>query len=218
MNSPAPEAVARAQAAVNGSPIANSSFVVAYHGTVTHWYGVDLLVEALGSLKTRIPHLQATLLGEGDALSSVEELARRLGVEDRIEFSRAYVPHDVALARVAAADCGVIPNRRSLLNRFALSSKLLEYVMLGVPVVVSRLETLAAHFASDEVTFFEPDDAASLAEAIAWVAEHPDEAREKSKRARQRAEAYSWPASRDELLSALSDATPEGKAVAGTIT
>jgi glycosyltransferase involved in cell wall biosynthesis len=98
----------------------------------------------------------------------------------------------------------VIPNRDSRLNRFALSSKLLEYVALDIPVVVSRLETLAAHFDSDEVTFFEPGDPESLAEAIAWVAEHPAEAREKAGRARRRAEAYSWPASRARLLEALS--------------
>ena len=66
------------------------------------------------------------------------------------------------------------------------------------------METLAAHFSSDEVTFFEPGDVESLAEAIAWVAEHPAEAREKAERATRRAEAYSWPASRERLLKALS--------------
>jgi glycosyltransferase involved in cell wall biosynthesis len=98
----------------------------------------------------------------------------------------------------------VIPNRRSRLNRFALSSKLLDYVELGIPVVVARLETLAAHFSPEEVTFFEPDDPQALAEAIAWVADHPIEAREKAVLARRRAEEYSWSTSRARLLEALS--------------
>ncbi len=54
------------------------------------------------------------------------------------------------------------------------------------------------------MTFFEPGKVESLAEAIAWVAEHPAEAREKAERARRRAEAYSWAASRGRLLEALS--------------
>jgi glycosyltransferase involved in cell wall biosynthesis len=203
MNAPAAEAldVARADATNNGTP---EGFVVAYHGTVTHWYGVDLIVEAIARLQDRVSELRGLILGEGDALASAEELARKLGVASRIEFSNTFVSHLEALARVAGASCGVIPNRPTPLNRFALSSKLLEYVGLEIPAVVARLETLESHFGSDEVTFFEPGDADSLADAIAWVAEHPAEARVKAARAKERAQEYSWSASRARLLEALS--------------
>jgi glycosyltransferase involved in cell wall biosynthesis len=186
------------------SSVASKGFTVAYHGTVTHWYGVDLLIRALGRLTGQIPGLNAVILGEGDALDDAERLANEYGIKETIEFSRRYVAHIDALSRVASANCGVIPNRRSQLNRFALSSKLLEYVALGVPVVVSRLETLSAHFSPDEVTFFEPDDDLALAEAIRWVAEHPAEAEEKARCARRRAEGYSWARSRSTLLHVLS--------------
>jgi glycosyltransferase involved in cell wall biosynthesis len=202
MNVPDPADVELAQRrAADG--LRPDSFRVAYHGTITHWYGVDLVVEAIALLAERIPGLEGLILGEGDALAEVEQLAHRLAVDRQIELSRRYVDHLEALRRVAAANCGVIPNRPSRLNRFALSSKLFEYVALGIPVVVARLETLAAHFASDEVTFFEPGDAKSLAEAIAWVAQHPLEAHEKAERAQRRAESYSWTANRARLLEAI---------------
>ena len=201
MNAPPEEALRRARdAAVDH----DESFLVAYHGTVNHWYGVDLVVEAIGFLEKDIPRLQGVILGEGDALASVQTLAARLGVERLIRFSGVYLPYSEALARIAAASCGVIPNRYSRLNRFALSSKLLEYVALGIPVVVAELETLAAHFASEEVTFFQPGDPLSLAEAIAWVAGHPVEAHEKAQRAQQRAVDYAWPINRTRLLEAIS--------------
>ena len=133
----------------------------------------------------------------------VRESARRLGVASRISFSGQYVPIAAALCEVARASCGVIPNRPSLLNRFALSSKLFEYVALEIPVVVSRLETLESHFSDDEVTFFEPGDAASLAEAVRWVATHSKEAEAKTRRARARAAAYSWERQRERYLSLL---------------
>jgi glycosyltransferase involved in cell wall biosynthesis len=215
MNAPESEVVEAARSAPVERRKANG-FVVAYHGTVTEWYGVDLLIEAIARLEPRIPQLRAVVLGEGDALSSAEALAQALGVESHLEFSRAYIPRAEALRRVASASCGVIPNRGTRLNRFALSSKLLEYVALGIPVVVAHLETLAAHFAPDEVTFFEPGNVSSLADALAWVAEHPAEAREKCDRARRRAEAYSWAASRDRLLAALGAADRRRRAGTGT--
>lgn len=203
MNAPDAEAIGRARAsAVNGQN--PEAFSLSYHGTITHWYGVDLIVEAVARLEERVPGIQATILGQGDALAAAERLADQLGVSGRVGFQNTFVSHEEALRRVANASCGVIPNRRSQLNRFALSSKLLDYVLLGVPVVVAKLETLASHFSEEEVTFFEPDDANSLAEAIAWVAEHPDDARTKAAQARLRAEEYSWPVSRTRFLDALS--------------
>ena len=205
MNSPAEDEIELVRKMANNG--VSDAFMVAYHGTVTHWYGVDLLIQAIGRLEGRLPNLRAVILGEGDALSKAEKIAKEFGVEHRIEFSRKYVPHLEAMTTVARSSCGVIPNRRSQLNRFALSSKLLEYVALGVPVVVSRLETLAAHFSPEEVTFFKPDDAGSLAEAICWVAGHPVAAQEKAERARKRAEAYSWRRSRSRLLDVVSVGT-----------
>jgi Glycosyl transferases group 1 len=97
----------------------------------------------------------------------------------------------------------VIPNLPTELNRFALSTKLFEYIELGLPAVVARLETLEAHFSDDEVTFFQPGDAASLAAALRWVATYPAEAEAKAQRARDRvAREYSWAANRARYLAA----------------
>jgi glycosyltransferase involved in cell wall biosynthesis len=178
-------------------------FTVAYHGTITHWYGVDMVVEALARLGDVAPDARGVILGEGDALAETRARAAALRVEDRIEFSGCYLPIEEALGRVATADCGVIPNRPSTLNRFALSSKLFEYVALGIPAVVARLDTLAAHFSDDEVTFFEPGDVDSLTEALSWIATNPEAAAQKAERARVRASEYSWRANATRYLEAI---------------
>ena len=178
-------------------------FAIAYHGTVTWWYGVDLLVGALALVRESIPNVRAVIVGGGDALAPVQQLAAELRLSDRIAFSGRHLPMEEALARVAQADCGVVPNRSSTLNHFALSSKLFDYVALGIPVVVARLETLARHFSEDEATFFTSDDAESLAEALLWVATHPVEARNKAGRASDRYQQYSWPRNRQRYLEVL---------------
>lgn len=207
MNSPDDALVARA---LDGVPAAardgDSTFTVAYHGTITAWYGVDLVVEAIALLAERLPDVRGVVLGAGDALDDARALAGDRGVADRIEFSGGYLPIEEALRRVSGASCGAIPNRPTTLNRFALSSKLFEYVALGVPAVVARLDTLAAHFSDDEMTFFEPGDAASLAGALEWVARNPEEAAAKVERAALRAESYSWRRNRDRYLQVLAGA------------
>jgi glycosyltransferase involved in cell wall biosynthesis len=71
--------------------------------------------------------------------------------------------------------------------------------------VVANLEVQAAHFDDTEVTFFAPGDPHSLADALRWVAQHPQEAEAKAERAQRRAAAYSWPHQRDAYQRTLSD-------------
>jgi glycosyltransferase involved in cell wall biosynthesis len=203
MNSADERLVARVIAEQQETASTEQPFTIAYHGTITGWYGVDLLVEALAQLRNGSSSARAVILGAGDALDEARTRAAELGVSERVEFSGCYLPIEQALAKVAGADCGVIPNRPSTLNRFALSSKLFEYVALGIPVVVARLETLAAHFGPDHVTFFEPGDSESLAAALDWVARHPDEASAKAHRAKQHATRYSWTANRERYVALL---------------
>jgi glycosyltransferase involved in cell wall biosynthesis len=177
-----------------------ATFRLAYHGTLTSWYGTDLVVDAVKELREKGLDVDAVLLGDGDAVPMLRRQIAERGLENYIYLSGRYVPIEAALATVACADCGVIPNRASEINRFALSSKLFEYVALGVPVVVAHLETLATYFGPDEVTFFEPGEATSLAAAVRWVYEHRDAARWKVHRAQARADDYSWLRNRAELV------------------
>lgn len=197
-----------AQATSNGSNGARPApveapFTIAYHGTITPSYGVDLIVEALPSVLERVPDTRCVILGEGDALPEIKARAEALGVVERIEFSGRYLPIVDALRRVAGAQCGVIPNRPTHLNRFALSSKLFEYVAMEVPAVVARLETLAHYFDAADVNFFEAGDPESLAGAITWVALNRDEALAKAARAKARGGQCSWTEQRVHYLGVL---------------
>lgn len=207
MNSVDPEVLPTAKDHVHEQP----DFRVVYHGTVTPWYGVDLLVDAAGTVASEIPELVVEIYGEGDAVPGLRERARRLGLDGRVRFHDRWLPHTEVLARVQSASVGVIPNRASQLNRYALSSKLLEYVELGIPVVVAGLPTLREHFAEDEVLFFTPGDADSLAAALLATARDPEAARARAVAAQHRARAYAWEANAARyvrLLDVLSE-TPQ---------
>jgi len=174
--------------------VSRPGFRVVYHGTVTPWYGVDLLLDAAGAVVSEIPELAVEIYGEGDAVPGLRERAKELGLDGRVRFHDRWLPQTEVLSLVRSASVGVIPNRPTRLNRYALSSKLLEYVELGIPVAVAGLPTLREHFSDDEVVFFEPGDADSLAAALLAIARDPAAARARVEAARRRAYAYAWDA------------------------
>ena len=167
------------------------AFTIVYHGTITPHYGVELIVEAAGQLRDRVPGLRIELYGEGDALPTIESRARALGLEDVLHLGGHMSQADV-LRAAQRASVGVIPNMPTRLNRYALSTKLLEYVALGVPVVSADLPTIRSHFADDEVLFFRAGDASELARALVNVADDPDGAERRAVAARRRYENYRW--------------------------
>ena len=188
-------------------------FRVVYHGTVTPWYGVDLVVDAAGAVVSQIPDLVVEIYGEGDAVPGLRERAQQLALDGRVQFHDRWLSQTEVLSRVRAASVGVIPNRPSRLNRYALSSKLLEYVELGIPVAVAGLPTLREHFAEDEVLFFTPGDSAALAAALLAIAGDPGAARVRAEAARQRARAYAWETNAARYVRLLDDlsGTPQNR-------
>ena len=163
----------RLQPPDNGPPD-EDRFRIIYHGTVTPHYGLDLLVEAFVRVAPEIPESSLEIYGDGDSVPALRTQAHQLGLADRIFIGGENLPHRHVLRAVRGASAGVIPNRPTELNRYALSSKLFEYVVLGIPVVVASLPTLRAHFSDDEVLFFEPGSSKSLSEALIAVARDPE--------------------------------------------
>jgi glycosyltransferase involved in cell wall biosynthesis len=98
------------------------------------------------------------------------------------------------LERVQHASVGVIPNLPVRFNRMALSTKLFEYVALGVPVVSADLPSIREHFADSEVLFFGAGDADALATALMDTWHDREAASARSQLALRRYEGYRWAA------------------------
>jgi glycosyltransferase involved in cell wall biosynthesis len=172
---------------------ARDPFRIAYHGTVTPHYGLAVVLDAFALLPEHLSSARLQIVGGGDAVPELTARAEALGVSARVELTGVELPHDEVLTRIAGASVGVIPNLPSRLNRFALSTKLFEYVVLGIPVVVSDLPTLRRHFSSEEVEFFRAGDARALMDALVRVADDYDAALARAAAARDRyRKSYDW--------------------------
>jgi glycosyltransferase involved in cell wall biosynthesis len=168
-------------------------FRIVYHGTLTPPYGVHLLVEAGAMLVEAVPDLRVEIYGDGDRLEEIRSLAHELGIPDRVHFSGRFLPQAEVLDRIGSASAGVVPNLPTPLNRFALSTKLFEYVTLRIPVVAADLPTIREHFNDTEVLFFRAGDSASLANALLELRRQPETAAERAGAALKRYDEYQWP-------------------------
>jgi glycosyltransferase involved in cell wall biosynthesis len=174
-------------------PATPNPFQIVYHGTVAPHYGLEIVIDAFAQLPEWLSHATLEIIGDGIAVPQLARQAADLGVADRVELAGVALPQTEVLARIQGASVGVIPNLPTRLNRFALSTKLFEYVVLGIPVVVADLPTLQSHFSSEEVAYFRAGDAAALAGAIESVADDYASALDRAGAAieRYRAE-YEW--------------------------
>jgi len=188
-----------------------SEFRVFYHGTVTAWYGLEMLVDAFASILPTLPHARLEIYGEGDAIAAVRERAQALSVSRSLHAPGTYLPQADVLALAHGAGVGVIPNLPTRLNRFALSSKLFEYVALGIPVVSADLPTIRAHFDDSEIRYFRAGDAEALAQAILDVAHNPEDAAGRVAAARGRYEQYRWPGNAARYLALLDTEGPANR-------
>jgi len=174
-------------------PPSRDPFRIVYHGTVTPHYGLAVVLEAFALLPDRLSAARLEIVGTGDAVPELAARAEALGVTDRVELTGLAVPHAAVLTRIAGASVGVVPNLPSRLNRFALSTKLFEYVVLGIPAVVSDLPTLQRYFSPEEVVFFRAGDPEALADALCLVVDDYDAALARATAARERyRKGYDW--------------------------
>ena len=61
---------------------------------------------------------------------------------------------------------GIVPKRKDTFGNEAFSTKILEFMAMGIPVIVSNTKIDTYYFSDSEVCFFESGDENSLAEKI----------------------------------------------------
>ncbi len=179
--------------------IDESRKVILYQGNFTHGRGLDRLIRTLPLLDSEAV---VVLIGWGWIRAELEELAEGIGVNDRVHFVDT-VPADQLAEYTAGADVGVMTTDPiNLSRRYCTSNKLFEYLMAGLPVVVSDLpenrKVLDAYPAGELIGDLEPG---TIAAAINKVLASPrlDEMKAQGRRAVE--ERYNWERERAKLLA-----------------
>lgn len=169
----------------------DGKFILLYPGTLNHHQGVDLAVKAFAMAKDRMPNAEFHIYGEGPARNNLAALITELGLEDRVVL-KSPIPIESIATIMANADLGVIPKRAEGFGNEAFSTKSLEFMACGIPVVMSRTLVDAHHFNDSLVTFFESGNEASLSAAILRSYEKPAERTAQAERALSYVATLDW--------------------------
>ena len=148
-------------------------FLLTYPGSLNWHQGLDIAIRAFASVAGQMPDAQFHIYGEGPAKPSLIELTSQLGMQEHIFF------HDFlssrAIAKVmAATDLAIEPKRaNSSFSNEALSTKILEFMSLGVPVIACRTRIHAYYYDDSIIQYYENDDEKELAEQMLRLANDP---------------------------------------------
>ena len=99
-------------------------------------------------------------------------LVEQLGLQKRVLFF-AGLPLDQIPDKMIDADLGIIPKRARGFGGEAFSTKTLEFMALGVPILVSRTMIDQFYFDERTVTFFEPESDQDFAAKVLELAGNP---------------------------------------------
>jgi glycosyltransferase involved in cell wall biosynthesis len=154
---------------------------VKFVGRVVREKGLDRLLSALRLVRTP---WRLVVDGDGMDLPRVKRLARRLGLEDRVEFV-GWADRAAHLNLYRDASVVVVPSMWP--EPFGIVG--IEAMSYGKPVVAFRVGGIP-EWLEDNVTGFlvTPHDVNQMAEKIEFLLEHPDVAREMGMKGRDRVE------------------------------
>lgn len=141
----------------------NGKFLLTYPGTLSWHQGVDVAINAFARIKDQIPDAEFHIYGDGPAKLSLMELAGTRGLAERVIFHDTLPTREIARV-MAGTDLAVEPKRaNSEFGNEALSMKILEFMAVGVPLVVSRTKIHAYYYDDSMVKYYDDDNEDQLA-------------------------------------------------------
>ncbi len=144
----------------------NGKFIIMYPGSLNVHQGLDVALRSFAKIAGQVPNAEFHIYGEGREKPALEALAKSLRLEDRVCFHRVLPLREIADV-MASSDLAVVPKRASSpFGTEAASTKIMEFMALGVPVIVSRTRVDSYYFDDSLVRFFESENESDLAESI----------------------------------------------------
>jgi glycosyltransferase involved in cell wall biosynthesis len=146
--------------------------VLLYPGTLSWHQGLDIAVKAFAQITDEVPEAEFRIYGDGPARRELSALIKNLKLEGRV-LLKGLVSIEEMARIMAAADIGVVPKRNDRFGGEAFSTKTLEFMSAGVPIILSRTKIDSYYFEDSVVRFFEPESEKDLANAMLMMIKSP---------------------------------------------
>jgi glycosyltransferase involved in cell wall biosynthesis len=193
----------------------DGKFIIIFPGGLQWHQGVDIALRAFQKVTPRVPNAEFHIYGDGNMKQELKDLSAQLGLAGAVRFFDPVPVRQIA-AIMSEADLGVVPKRADSFGNEAYSTKIMEFMSLGVPVIVSSTRIDRYYFNDSVVRFFESGNHESLAEAMLEMISHPELRAQMAARATAYADQHSWETRKVDylnLVDRLCDRLPPQPAV-----
>ncbi len=152
---------------------AKDCFLLLYHGTLNRHQGLDVAVGAFAKIKDLAPTAEFHIFGDGPSKAELRSLIEQLHLENRVVLHERRPLWEIPKI-VETAKLGIVPKRKDNFGNEAFSTKILEFMAMGVPVIVSDTNVDRCYFDDSLVRFFQAEDEDDLAGCILDLIQHPE--------------------------------------------
>jgi glycosyltransferase involved in cell wall biosynthesis len=142
--------------------------IIVYPGGLQWHQGVDIALRAFQKVSRQLPTVEFHIYGDGNAKPALLQLASKLGFNGKVQFFERISAVDIARV-IADADLGVVPKRADGFGNEAYSTKIMEFMAAGIPVIVSDTKVDRFYFGESVVRFFHSEDVDDLASQMIEV-------------------------------------------------
>jgi len=177
----------------------DDKLIVLFPGGLQWHQGLDIAIRAFKEVALRLPNAEFHIYGEGNQKPELVALAAQLGLQEKVRFFDPLPIREIAEV-MANADLGVVPKRADSFGNEAYSTKIMEFLSLGVPVVVSETKIDRFYFDDSVVRFFQSGNTNAMADAICEMLVDVGLRRRMTARAIEYARSNSWDTRRTSYL------------------
>ncbi len=152
----------------------NGKMVIGYVGSLLHYEGLNILLDAVSLLPQLLRNNLAVLIvGDGVMRTRLEQQAQELGLSHMVQFT-GKVPMDVVNDYYSLIDIAPFPRISAEVCEMISPLKPLEAMAMGSVVLASNVRAIAEHvIANKNGLLFEKENAQDLAEKLTELIQHP---------------------------------------------
>jgi glycosyltransferase involved in cell wall biosynthesis len=174
-------------------------FSMLYPGSINWHQGVDLAIRSFGKIRAQVPHVDFHIYGEGPLKADLVALVQELHLEDNVLFHKPIALREMAKV-IEGADLGIVPKRSDNFGNEAFSTKILEFMAVGVPVIVADTMVDKYYFNDSVVQFFHAGNEDDLAHRMLELIQNPERRRLQAEQATRFVNKNDWTAKKHEYL------------------
>ena len=185
--------------------VLKNHFVMIYHGSITPNRGVTMVLDAINKLKDQIPDILFLSISDSNQFLQKYCEDNNLKLNDHILYLDA-ADNSVMPQYIKLADIGVIPYIRIKWWEVSSPLKLMEYLSMELPIVMSDIKAHLDVVPEDSgfVVYFNPDKKDQLAEKILYAYKNLNELKSNTYKGRELVlESLTWSRQADKMIDFL---------------